>query len=106
MQRFFNLGPFYKHTLTIHRSHVIEIDVDRETRDSKDEEVQGRAAFENQFVFQKGVTADGIEQLLQKPIFSSMSGRNPVASAWAASVSEEIFTVVPPMIFRKPLREQ
>jgi len=66
LQGFLDLGPFQQHRLPVHRSHVIEIDVHREAGNGEDEEVQGRAALEDQLVLEEGMATDGIEQLEQQ----------------------------------------
>lgn len=55
-------GALGGHAVMVIGGHVVQIDVDGEPGNIEDEEVQGRAALEDQSLFEGGVTSHCIEQ--------------------------------------------
>ncbi len=69
LQRRLDLGAFRKHDLSIRRTHIIQIDIDRKSGHLKDKKVHGRTALQGQPPFQERMTSHGFEQVNQKSDF-------------------------------------
>ena len=74
---FFDLGALFQHGVAASGTHVVQIDVDRQSRDVEDEKVQSRSALERHLPRKKRVIANSVEHGQQSGCLFQQVGPEP-----------------------------